>query len=101
MFPGAWYDEGWIRETLAQHAFHNVQTVTVRREISLHVSEICQVVSLMLHMALPRIWTAEQRDKNEALIEPALTKHLEGQYGANGLVPLELIAILSTGRKSA
>ncbi|KAJ5604651.1 hypothetical protein N7510_009805 [Penicillium lagena] len=97
---GQWNSVPWIESQLQQRGFTDINVKADTKHIPLTTKEVLDSTMMMFSVITQKFWTAEQREQHEAKVRPALARYLEEQYGEDGVVPMDWVAILSTARKA-
>ncbi|PLB47978.1 putative UbiE/COQ5 family methyltransferase [Aspergillus steynii IBT 23096] len=99
IFNEGWDSESYVRSQFEQEGFEDVNTTTVDKYLSVTIPEFMELIRPILGAGMGKFWTQAQREEHEKDVIPAIRRYLEETYGADGLVPLEPVAVLATARK--
>ncbi|EAL93407.1 conserved hypothetical protein [Aspergillus fumigatus Af293] len=94
-----WDSESYIQSELEKLGFRDVKVIPVPKETSIPIDEFFEVCMMIIPYLLPKFWTEEQRESHEKDVPMVLRQYLQDTYGANGQVPLEAVALITTGLK--
>ena len=97
---GEWHSLTWIKSQLEKRGFEDIEVRAETASIALRSSVFVDMSILMLPMMIKSFWSEEQREANEHKIRPALVAYVDENYGSDGEVETDWVAIISTGRKS-
>ncbi|KAK9599540.1 hypothetical protein V6Z90_000973 [Aspergillus fumigatus] len=94
-----WDSESYIQSELEKLGFRDVKVIPVPKETSIPIDEFFEVCMMIIPYLLPKFWTEEQRESHEKDVPMVLRQYLQDTYGANGQVPLEAVALITTALK--
>ncbi|KIX96313.1 uncharacterized protein Z520_08091 [Fonsecaea multimorphosa CBS 102226] len=97
---GRWSDAAWIRDSVVQSGFVDVNVREVpNTSILSGVDKLIPMMTGMLGMVQQRTWTAEQRERYKDRATNAVISYMKQKYG-NGEIKWDWIAILTTAKRA-
>lgn len=98
---GQWHSVPWIKSQLEQRGCEEIDVRIETANISLHSDVFVDMSLLMLPILTKHFWTEEQREEHQDNVRAALEKYVSDNFGSDGDVETEWVAIISTARKSS
>ncbi|PYI17704.1 UbiE/COQ5 family methyltransferase [Aspergillus violaceofuscus CBS 115571] len=94
-----WDSESFVRSQFEKSGFKEVRVTSVTEQVEVPISEFLQLSRSMLSLVMEKWWTREQRERYQAEAPLAVQRYLEEKFGVDGLVDMELSAIVAVGSK--
>lgn len=90
----------YVTQQLSQHGFVDVEVESLPNRSSFtSAAEFCDMLEPMVGVMLNRFWTEEERVRCGEGVVPAVKRFLEEKYGPEGVLEMDWVGIVATGRK--
>ncbi|KIW22359.1 uncharacterized protein PV07_12251 [Cladophialophora immunda] len=97
---GGWSDVAWIRDSVTQSGFVEVDVREVSHTSILSgVDQFTRMMTGMVGLVQQRTWTAEQRERYKDRAMNAVVSYMKQKYG-DGEIRWDWVAILTTAKKA-
>ncbi|KAJ5273206.1 hypothetical protein N7478_008331 [Penicillium angulare] len=97
---GEWDNVEWIESELKKREFGHISVNAVTKHNTMPVAGFVDMTMFMVPVIIEHFWSEKMRQAHKEKIRPTLEKYLVETYGADGEVPGEWKAIVSTARKA-